>query len=682
MGDGGDQRGEFDTSGPDDDGVLDRALALQEDGAWETGFDLLMRSGRQDDAVAYLERIALPLLASGDVMRLRAAVRKIAPSRRRLLLRVADAEAQVRSQRSRLYDLELLAADAEADAAAGGADYRPWVSAVIAEHFFFHGDSALPGYAFEALGRLPAEDTVPSLVLLARGRLRRLVGLGMVVAAAEDSQRDAGRGLLDDAVADFARGGWEEEQCMTGVLHNAIWTAMSFCDVDRTLLALREAAARLATLRSEYTPFAMVLAAHCSFLAGDLASVHHWLGEAEAHGSDAIPVLDAFAHFVRAVCDLLGRGPDSVALGRLVAIAGEFRGALAESLGSVSLTVAHILACYGALGAAREWADRAAYGRFFIPHGDRDWRELELRLRLLELGDPADVPELLAVLGEWRDLGFVRRAGLQAAMAARDCERVGLAAEARGLRDFAVSCMPPPEQRTLWEAYLSQPLFGAALPESPGAAPTRADAAVRLRLLRGDPEVERDGRVKAIPSGSGRLLATLVAQRRAATVDRVADVLWPEVDMDSGRNRLKQAMFRLRRVLGVESDELVASGAAGLELRLPGGWTLDVWDFLSLSEGGTEDRLAAFQMYRDHVCNRQLAYEDCVEDLRRRLKARWVDMVVGLLEDRSLDPRVALERVFALDVRDEHLAAVLRDRLEEAGQVAEAAELQRWAAAF
>jgi DNA-binding SARP family transcriptional activator len=42
------------------------------------------------------------------------------------------------------------------------------------------------------------------------------------------------------------------------------------------------------------------------------------------------------------------------------------------------------------------------------------------------------------------------------------------------------------------------------------------------------------------------LLAVLVAKRRLVPVDRLADLLWPEIDPATGRERLNAAVYRLR----------------------------------------------------------------------------------------------------------------------------------------
>jgi len=225
---------------------------------------------------------------------------------------------------------------------------------------------------------------------------------------------------------------------------------------------------------------------------------------------------------------------------------------------------------------------------------------------------------------------------------------------------------------------------------------TLAGRAAVVRLLSPDLEVWRNGATVKLPGAGARILAVLVAQRQPVTVDRLADLLWPEIDLDAGRNRLNVTVHRLRKALDIRNDELLVRSTDGIALVPGTEWTIDGWLFADLAaSAAADDRRTAFDLYRADLCSRQFAYDEALLTERRRLHALWVDLTVGLLSrgptdhpptdhpptgdgDAAIDPRLAADRALrfapggAGGMGDDELFRVLGDALDGAGHAAQA----------
>lgn len=132
---------------------------------------------------------------------------------------------------------------------------------------------------------------------------------------------------------------------------------------------------------------------------------------------------------------------------------------------------------------------------------------------------------------------------------------------------------------------------------------------LELRLLGGF-----EARVRGVPaagfeSKKARALLALLALEadRPVARDRAAALLWPDLEPDSARRNLRQALYNLRSVLG---DGAALLGADGHELRLgSGGLTVDVAAFAAAAEEGLEGRGAlplaslgrALELYRGEL---------------------------------------------------------------------------------
>lgn len=101
---------------------------------------------------------------------------------------------------------------------------------------------------------------------------------------------------------------------------------------------------------------------------------------------------------------------------------------------------------------------------------------------------------------------------------------------------------------------------------------------LRLRLLGGF-EIERAGRVELtrLPSrAAALLLARLALQpRRQHPREELVELLWPGVELDVGRNRLRQTLSTLRALLETEDAPLFSADRQQISL-LPGALTSDV----------------------------------------------------------------------------------------------------------
>jgi DNA-binding SARP family transcriptional activator len=147
--------------------------------------------------------------------------------------------------------------------------------------------------------------------------------------------------------------------------------------------------------------------------------------------------------------------------------------------------------------------------------------------------------------------------------------------------------------------------------------------------------IERDGQTVQFGDVQAKLLALLAAVRRPVTTDWIVTALWPDADLDAGRNRLGAVLHRLRQKLNLLPDELIRRSRHGIELD-GSGWEIDVWRFWDLSSGDVADRLAAVDLYEADLVARQLAYDDLLEGERARLRRRWQETSRSLVEAGAL----------------------------------------------
>lgn len=133
-----------------------------------------------------------------------------------------------------------------------------------------------------------------------------------------------------------------------------------------------------------------------------------------------------------------------------------------------------------------------------------------------------------------------------------------------------------------------------AAPSAPSAPSTStppgahaADPPWRLRLL-GAVEACRGGRlITHWPSRAAvALLARLaLAPQRAHPREELVELLWPGVALDVGRNRLRQVLSTLKRILEADGPPVISADRHSLRLR-PGAIECDALDFERLARAG------------------------------------------------------------------------------------------------
>ncbi len=181
-----------------------------------------------------------------------------------------------------------------------------------------------------------------------------------------------------------------------------------------------------------------------------------------------------------------------------------------------------------------------------------------------------------------------------------------------------------------------EPVLALYEPRVSAALGLVGDGPVRLRLqLLGGFAARLGDRLVELPPGRGStLVKQLALAGRPLTLDQVLEALWPYVDPNTARRRLRNLLNRLREDCG----ELVVRTDSGLAL-LPGA-TTDVHDFLAAVESAMaadDDPIArchhAAALYRGELLPDD-RYEDwCAVDRERlaRLHVRVLDRAARLL---------------------------------------------------
>jgi DNA-binding SARP family transcriptional activator len=217
-----------------------------------------------------------------------------------------------------------------------------------------------------------------------------------------------------------------------------------------------------------------------------------------------------------------------------------------------------------------------------------------------------------------------------------------------------------------------------ARPAKPAAAPEKAGAAVRRRLVclggirvfLGPEAVEGGWRTKAL-----ELLALLATRPEGLTREQVLTALWPDTDPARTADSLRQCLRQIRKRLEASEDETMVADWVDERLRLDAGalWS-DVQAFEEvLEEARRADDPArslrrAVDLYRGPFCEGH--YYEWVLPIRERLQRQFLEASAELAEllaqggqyDEAL--RV-LDRAIEQDPFAEHLyrlAIELEDR--------------------
>ena len=283
-------------------------------------------------------------------------------------------------------------------------------------------------------------------------------------------------------------------------------------------------------------------------------------------------------------------------------------------------------------------------------------------LRLLEHAD--------ASVGAQHNTRWVRR--LESALA---CLRLGDLERARAFVDDAMRMtlsMGVPDLPARFERPLLDQLAVLNAVDS-ATAITAAEEPFVITLL-GTFSVRHGHRDLTPPAGHPSTLVKLLALRRRLTIDAVIDELWPDVDVDTGRARLRNTMNRLRS----RSGAIVERQGESLILGPSSITDVDAFD------GAAADALAAdhtrriglariaISMYADDLLPGDV-FDDWAAAPRERLRRRFlalIDLVAEAAEaEGSLDEAARLLDIgIASDPLDEQRYIRLGQLLRSQGR--------------
>ena len=589
---------------------------------------LVLASANTDEA----EEGVLSFLLAGRYPEARLAGRDSADETLPLVARLAAADCAARAGRSEFSTLERLAAALRTGDDPRG--WRHWLAAIHAEHFLWRGDFTALAVAVAAHCEFAGEPEGP-LTRLARARLRRIAAFASLYG--HESQRETAEALRAEALADLRALDAREEELVTEGLFTFIDLLHNFESTEAGTARLESIAQGLDGLDSDRAGIAWFGLGFLALYLGDLDSARSCGARCGAAMPRLPPPLASMIDILMATCDLCESGSDDAVLDRLLRAADDMSVGVAQGAGLL-LGVASFLLDHGLAAAAARVIRGSAQNVSVTLQGSLDLREVAGRLRGAESPSPENVAVLTEALQARSLSGSPRRAGWAALRAARTCEYAGLPAEAARLREWGRGFLPGDE-----DAWLSVERW--AVEPVPVARRARV-----LRLLSPDVILERPGHLQRLPDMAARLAALLVAEQRPLTVDRVVDFLWPEADMVTGKNRLGVLVHRIRRQCGLEKDELFVRDDNAVRLEPGSRWSVDVWEFLDLSQGSAPDRLLALQRYSSPFAARQLAYEDELDDVRERLQGRWKELAGAALRAGEVDRWWLLDRAAALGV--------------------------------
>lgn len=586
--------------------------------------------GHAWDAVA---ETALACLARGRLEGLRVVLADEAdllPLPVRVLLADADVRAGTAT------DTSLRHLSEELDNADVPRSWRQWMAAIRAEYHAFAGEAAGMGVAFTALG---AVDSDPGDLLgrMACARLRRLVG---IVGYFLSNDKAESKAAFEEASAELAAICQSDEALVT----IGIGTYARTIDEDAGSLLdgladVRDALVELGSDRVCMLDYAL---AWTAYFAGDMDGLADCLELWGDRTRVSLPTV-------------FGRGMD-VLEAILAVIAGD---AGADALAEAAALAATDPRTSGfALTAADALLDEGhaalvpdllppSFSAFWESSGKAlEIREILARLHLLSEPSDGAVAELHAVVEQWAAQGDEVRAGLLAIRGAIDCLRVGRRSDAARLVEMSEAHRSDVGRRLHdHHARRYRELFD------------RRDVPGEIHLLGPDVVVIRRGREVHLSEQGARLLALLAGVRRAVTRDWLITAMWPELDYETGRKRLKVAIFRLRQAIDLAPGELIVANRNGVVLDAA-GWRVDIWEFLDLAAGDTADRLAAFALYKGDVGFRQLAYDDALGELRDELRERWLALGSALVADGALDAQMVARRAGELGIDSSGLRAI------------------------
>lgn len=189
---------------------------------------------------------------------------------------------------------------------------------------------------------------------------------------------------------------------------------------------------------------------------------------------------------------------------------------------------------------------------------------------------------------------------------------------------------------------------------------------ITLKML-GGATLQENG--QAITGGAVRrhplaLLAIVAtAQSRAASRERLINLLWPDVPAAVGRNRLTSTLYLLRKQLG---PEMLQSSGDGIQLDQT-SISCDVWEFRETVKTGNAGRSAeiyAGPLLDGFYLEESLPFESWARQHRHELHTAWRDAVVELARAaESGDDYMNAARWWKLLVNDDPLDSTISRNL-------------------
>ncbi len=198
--------------------------------------------------------------------------------------------------------------------------------------------------------------------------------------------------------------------------------------------------------------------------------------------------------------------------------------------------------------------------------------------------------------------------------------------------------------------------------------------------------VQRDGELVDVPPGHvANLIKILAVRGGRAPVEVILDNLWPEVDVQTGRRRLKNVLMRVKTVLG--EHWLVRQSTS---LAFGTGVSLDLAEFESVARrtlvlAASRDTaawkvaLTALERYVGDLLPDDL-YDEWLEEPRTTLRARALalfDVFIRAPEDQSVAPS-AFEILHRIDPYNyDQFVAIARRAEAESNAATFAAAVRR-----
>lgn len=250
-----------------------------------------------------------------------------------------------------------------------------------------------------------------------------------------------------------------------------------------------------------------------------------------------------------------------------------------------------------------------------------------------------------------------------------------------------VAAIGQPMLPLLKESELTEQLLGLAVETGqPAALALQASSSPRHLTLLGSFAITVAGRATPLPRGQGVQLLKVVALHRRIPVELVIASLWPEADLETGRNRLRTVLNRLRTDTGdlVEREGEVLALALDVTVDLE-QFDVEVRRVLALrhDDAGLAASVARGAMARYHgELLPDDRYEGWVEEPRERARRGMLDLLALCADEAGArgdldEVRRLVVRAIEVDPYDDHLYVRAATVLVDHGRRGEALSVLR-----